>query len=392
VLTGNALDNTLNGDLGADTVDGGAGADTLVGGDGNDSLAGGAGVDSLAGGLGNDTYVVDSTSDVVTENAGEGTADLVQSSATYTLSANVENLTLTGAGNINGTGNTLANVIIGTTGLNVLSGDLGNDTLDGGSGADTLIGGEGNDSLFGGGGTDSMVGGLGNDIYEVNSAADVVLEDSVPGGGSDLVQSSATYTLAANVENLTLTGIGNISGTGNTLDNVITGNAGNNTLSGGAGNDALNGLAGGDNLSGAAGNDTLDGGGDADTLSGGADNDTLIYDSLDASVLGGLGSDTLKISGSGTLLNLGGLAGTTIQDVEVIDLTGTGNNTLTLAASDVLALSSTDTLKVDGNAGDTVNAGSGWTDQGTVVNPGYHTYTQGLATLLVDTDITRNIS
>lgn len=91
----------------------------------------------MTGGSGNDTYVVDSTSDVVNENASEGT-DLVQSSVTFTLATNVENLTLTGSSNINGTGNTADNTLTGNSGTNSLSGGAGNDTLDGGSGADTM--------------------------------------------------------------------------------------------------------------------------------------------------------------------------------------------------------------------------------------------------------------
>src|SRR5262249_15142182 len=112
---------------------------------GDDTLNGAGGADTMVGGLGNDTYVVDNTGDVVTENANEGT-DTVQASVTYTLAANVENLTLTGGGNISGTGNSIGNALTGNSGANVLTGLDGNDTLAGGAGADTLDGGTGTDT------------------------------------------------------------------------------------------------------------------------------------------------------------------------------------------------------------------------------------------------------
>jgi Ca2+-binding RTX toxin-like protein len=100
----------------------------------------------MLGGAGNDIYVIDNTGDIVNELANEGT-DTVQSSITHTLGTNVENLTLTGTAAINGTGNTLNNVLTGNSGANTLSGDLGNDTLTGGLGNDTLFGGVGNDTF-----------------------------------------------------------------------------------------------------------------------------------------------------------------------------------------------------------------------------------------------------
>ena len=129
----------------------------------------------MAGGDGSDTYIVDSTTDKISEAAVVGT-DLVQSSATYTLTDNVENLELTGIANINGTGNTGANDITGNDGNNKLLGDANNDTLDGGIG---------NDTLQGDAGADKLLGGMGDDTYIIDST-DTVTEDS--GEGTDTVQ------------------------------------------------------------------------------------------------------------------------------------------------------------------------------------------------------------
>ena len=109
-----------------DTLTGTNENDTIHGLDGDDIIDGGVGVDTLNGGLGNDTYIIDNANDVVNEESGEGT-DTIQSSVTYELSNNIENLTLTGSSNINATGNELDNVIIGNSGTNELSGGLGND-------------------------------------------------------------------------------------------------------------------------------------------------------------------------------------------------------------------------------------------------------------------------
>jgi Ca2+-binding RTX toxin-like protein len=117
-----------------------SGNDTLTGNANSNYLDGGLGADTLNGGVGDDTYVVDNASDVTTENANEGT-DLVQSSVTRTLGANLENLTLTGSSTINGTGNTLNNVLSGNSAANTLTGNTGNDTYQFGlgSGVDTIV-------------------------------------------------------------------------------------------------------------------------------------------------------------------------------------------------------------------------------------------------------------
>jgi len=200
-------------------------ANVITGGAGNDTLDGGGGADTLVGGAGNDTYVVNNAGVTITEAAGGGTDTVRTSLTTYTLGANLENLTYTGAGKFTGTGNTDANLITG---------------------------GAGNDTLSDGGGTgiDTLIGGAGNDIYNVSVAGDIITEAA--GGGTDTVRTTlGSYTLGANLENLTFTGAGNFTGTGNGQANTLTGGAGNDTLDGG-----LNAAGGVDTLVGGAGDDT----------------------------------------------------------------------------------------------------------------------------------------
>ena len=146
----------------------------------------------------------------------------------------------------------------------VINGTSGNDTLSGTGGNDTIYGFAGNDALNGGAGADAMIGGTGDDSYYVDNSGDVVTEQA--GEGTDWVYALVSHTLAANVENMTLTGTAAINGTGNGLANVITGNAEANVLTGSSGNDSLNGGAGADTLSGNAGSDSLIGGAGADTF------------------------------------------------------------------------------------------------------------------------------
>ena len=253
-------------------------ANSITGGGGNDSLNGGAGADILAGALGNDTYIVDSSADVVIEALGAGVDQVRSSASAYTLGANVENLTFTGAGNFSGTGNALGNV---------------------------MSGGVGNDILNGLGGADSMTGGLGNDIYVADTSADAALEAA--GAGTDLVQSTALlYTLGVNVENLTFTGAGNFTGNGNALGN---------TLIGGAGADTLRGLDGNDRLQGGAGNDILD---------GGLGNDILVFGAgFGSDSVLGFDSDPL---GGQDLLDLSALGVTSATFAARVHVTDTGTS------------------------------------------------------------------
>ncbi len=390
------------------TVTGSAGNNTLIGSSGNDSLDGGAGDDTMSGGRGNDTYTVDSVSDVVTEAPSAG-IDTVFSSVDYTLSTNVENLELTGTADIDGTGNTLANILIGNSGVNVLTGGGGNDTyvvqndtdsvvealnagtdsvqsaaatftlgahvehltllgpgdidgtgnnlnniltgnsgdnvLTGAAGNDTLTGNAGNDTLDGGAGADRMAGGLGNDIYVVDSASDTVTE--ALNAGTDLVQATVSKVLGANVEHLTLLGSAHLNGTGNTLNNTLIGNSGNNRLIG---------MAGDDQLDGGDGDDILDGGAGIDTLVGGLGNDTYVIDNLQDTLveLAGAGTDTVQINGS-VDLNVGAFT-----EIEHIVLSGTGAFNATGDNGDNSLTGNSAANILMGNSGnDTLNGGAG---------------------------------
>ncbi|MDP3846981.1 MAG: hypothetical protein Q8R10_11240 [Pseudomonas sp.] len=275
-LTGNSANNSLIGNAANNTITGGAG---------NDTLSGAAGADSLIGGIGNDTYYVDSSNDVITELAGEGT-DSVVSSINYSLSSTLENLTLSGNA-FKGVGNS-AN--------NALTGNAKDNYLNGGTGADT------------------MSGGAGSDIYLVDNAGDVVVEAIA--SGADSVQSSISYTLGANVENGTLTDTA-ITLNGNGENNQLQGNASNNILNGGLGNDSLNGNAGNDSLIGGDGDDVLIGDNGAAEMRVGAA-ETLINGKTVALNISVPESATGSITLSGTISAVN-LAQTPINLVYILD-------------------------------------------------------------------------
>jgi Ca2+-binding RTX toxin-like protein len=308
VLNGTAAAETLTGTGEEDTLYGLGGNDTLMGLAGNDVLDGGAGNDSMVGGLGNDTYYVDSTGDVVVENIGEGRDEVRTTLTSYTLGANVEDLTFIGTGNFTGTGNADKNYIKGGAGSDNLSGGAGDDTLDGGAGGDL------------------MSGGAGNDTYYVDNVGDTINELSQIGIDTVLT-TLGSYTLGANVENLTYLGTGNFSGTGNTSANVITGGIGNDVLSGGAGNDTL---------IGGAGNDTMDGGTGSDVFvfAAGFGQDRInnfgatpaSQDRLDISALGitlaTFGSAVqMELVGADTLVHIGALDTILLAGINPVDVT-----------------------------------------------------------------------
>jgi Ca2+-binding RTX toxin-like protein len=282
-LLGNSHANVIGNDL----------ANAIGGNPGDNLLDGLGGKDVMVGGLGNDTFVVDAAGETVTEALNGGT-DLVRAAVNYVLGANLEQLELTGALHLSGTGNALDNTLTGNGGNNTLDGKGGSDVYVGSDGDDTYIisdagdsvdasgGDSGSDTvrvalagsayldlsgkpllenvvytgvgaaaLFGNAaankltgnaaantldgstGADVMTGMAGNDTYVVDDSSDQIVDSA----GVDTVQAGASFTLAAGLENLTLTGTGTFAGTGNAAANTMRGNTGANVLEGLGGND-----------------------------------------------------------------------------------------------------------------------------------------------------------
>ena len=191
-MTGTSGDDVLVAGPAGATLSGGDGRDLLVGGAGNDQLDGGATPplftaeygDIMWGGAGNDTYVVDAEHDLVVEDLAGGYDTIEITTGIYNfiyqMPAHVERV-------VGGSayGNSLDNVMIGSSGIDLLSGGDGADSVTGGGGADNLAGGAGNDTLNGGTGADVLDGGAGNDrIYydAADSAAQVT-----GGTGTDIL-------------------------------------------------------------------------------------------------------------------------------------------------------------------------------------------------------------
>jgi Ca2+-binding RTX toxin-like protein len=398
-LTGNSANNTLNGGDGDDTLNGGAGTDTLVGGLGNDiyivdsttdiiTEAASAGTDTvqssvtiatLATNVENltltGTAAINGTgnalANVITGNSANNTLNGGAGNDTLIGGAGVDTLVLTGLRSnysfvaINGTQVTVTDSVAGRDGVETIAeieniqfsdgtftlasllgsgqtinGTTGNDNLVGTSGNDTINGLAGDDTLDGGGGVDTLVGGLGQDIYVVDSTTDIITE--LFDEGFDTVRSSVTVTtLAANVENLTLTGTAAINGTGNALGNNITGNSANNTLNGG---DGL---------------DTLIGGLGSDTLDGGAGSDYASYQNATAAVGVHLGDPFVNYgeASGDTYLSIENLIGSSFDDELIGDI---GNNVIFAGAgADTIVGSDGDDVLSGDNGNDALYGGNG---------------------------------
>jgi Ca2+-binding RTX toxin-like protein len=358
ILGTSGADSIVGGDLGDiilglegdDTVLGTGGDDLIVGGDGADSVDGGAGADEIHGSSGVDTLLGGDGFDVLeydpldaTVQGGDGTDTLRVSgylnlATTTTQLAEFEVIAL-------------ARGILWVTPDAVLALSTTSDTL-------TIDGGNQSNVHLGTGwmqGGEQVIAGEVFRSYTQGGAVLLVHEDVVAYSGLFLVGASG----------------------------------GELTLSGGALSDVFAGGDATETLVGNGDRDWLDGGAGPDRLFGGTGDDILVYDSADANVEGGPGMDTLLVDGAGVVVDLIHVPNALLQDIEVIDLTGTGPNALQMGLLDVLAISSTsDTLRVEGDTGDIVVT-RGWARgvDTTIGVEAYQTYTQGTATLLVHSEV-----
>ncbi len=407
-ILGSDSDNYIGSSTGNDWLEGkggddflfsGAGDDHLEGGAGNDELDGWQGADTMIGGTGDDDYNVNSSSDVVTEYADEGTDTVKVRMSSYTLAANIENADLRyHSGSISVTGNSAANVFIMGTGEQSVIGGAGIDTasyaytaavsidlwtwaFDGEavddylSGIENLTGSAYDDVLRtlgtasvidGGPGADTMEGRAGSDVYYVDNAGDLVIEGA--GGGTDEVRirNLASYDLPDYVEKLTNATSHIFTGTGNSLSNEINGGTAVDYLHGADGHDTLNGGDGDDELHGDGDHDVLNGGSGSDLMYGGYGNDVFYVESEGDTVVELIGEDTDTVYTTLTTYVLS-------DNVENLVFSGAGDPALDFTGSDVgnilIGKANDDCLggldgadELQGNAGDDVLMGDGGDD------------------------------
>ena len=333
LISGEALDSrdpgdTIVGDHGANgTATLTFSGNMIDGGDGNDTL--------LLSGL---TFADDDSVDVTAPHRTNEIFAITINLATHLLNiggqintvVNVENVDLSEQ-RLNPdawTAHTYASTVS-------LTGTTGDNSLTASQGDDLLRGMDGNDVLDGWLGVDRMYGGAGDDTYYVDNAADRAYEytgDHLDNGGTDTVHASVTYTIGDYVENLTLDGVDDLTGYGNSLDNDMLGNDGINILKGYDGNDTLDGGLGADRLYGGAGNDAyyVDDAGDRAYEYGGDGLDTGGTDTVIASVTFTLGNfiEGLDLAtGAGDINGYGNGLGNEIQGNEGANLLkGYGGN------------------------------------------------------------------
>jgi len=290
VLTGGALDNNQ-----------------LYANTGNDTLVAGSGIVQFVGNSGNDVFIANNSADTVYEgwSANPGN-DTEETTASIVLGDKVNNL-----------------VGLGSAALTLTGNNTNDDVITANTGADTLVAGSGNDTLIAGAGPDVLIGGTGNDVFVINNAQDVIQEAANTGANTE--ETSVSTVLAANVQNLTGLGAGNLSLTGNSLGGTIVANSGNDTLVAGGAATTLVGGTGSDLLIGnmaqgssAATQYSLNATDGNATIQGSGANDSLVL---------GAGVFAEMVTATSTIGTVNGVSGQTIVTLQIA-----GGGTITLDA------------------------------------------------------------
>ena len=378
--TGNGLANVLTGGSGADTLVGGAGADTLVGGTGYDI----ASYDSSTTGV---VIDLDGGSHSTGDAAGDVYLDIERYYGSFYNDTFIAGATASSfdGGRRGQGGDDVVDYSHSTSGI-TLTISLGGSYMTG-SGAGGFAAGDSYVQI------DRFVGSAYDDTYILNGALSPLTITEAFNGGTDTIKvDRASYTLGANIENLTFIGTGSFTGTGNSLNNILIGGSGKDTLSGLDGNDTLIGSGGADVLNGGNGSDTAsymtagaaislnfktniytgDAAGDTfsaiESWAGSNYNDTFVSGNTSDAFDGAGGFDTIDYSTSGAGINVdltagtgsgGDAAGDSFVNIEQVIGSGYADTLASAHAGDSLVGGTGDDVFVVGNGGVLINENVG---------------------------------
>lgn len=382
IIIGNSASNVITGGLGNDTLTGGGGMDTFVfnSGDGSDIIT------DFSPGSGAAHDVVQLNGFAFTSFADVQAAMTQVGSDVYLKLTSQDTLVFRNTTVSAFTSDNFqlpATLPVGGTIMSWISGKAS---------SRMVYGTAANDKLSAVNSDDTLVGGNGDDTYVIGSANQKIVEN--PGGGIDSVEAWTSYTLTADVENLTLM-MGGLAGVGNQLANRMVGSSGDDVLDGAGGNDWLSGGSGNDTFihSAGSGNDTI-----ADFhvfTSATAEHDKLILKGYDSGAYLTHVNDvwTVRYAGGADALRIAGVTSLTSADYSFVSTTNSPMAMTSIAVPTISAVNDSGSI-VSGlininhlvltgraQAGLTVKVFDGTTQIGTAIADGNGSWSMATALL-----------